>query len=811
VAQLLLDADVAAGARKLGGLRWLVVTGEALPPAFCRAWLARYPEVPIVNAYGPTECADDVTHHVVRTAPPPDAARVPIGTPIDGVTLHVLDDALRPVPVGEVGELCVGGVAVGRGYLRDAVRTAAAFVTPDPISGVPGTRLYRTGDAGRRLADGTFECLGRRDRQIKIRGVRVELDEIEIVLQRHRAVRQAAVVARPATGGGWKLVACIATSAASVGLAEELRRHVAEHLPEAMVPAAFETCATLPLGPNGKIDRVALGRPAHVRVAAPLVGLPEGSCERLLAAAWRDVLGVDVRSVDDDFFALGGDSLSSIRVVAAMRRQGFVVTPQQIFEHRTIARIAAVAVSGGADDAEQGLVVGDVEPTPIQRALLEAELDGLDHYNVSVLLEVDQPLSPSRLAIAVEHVMRQHDMLRVRWSRTEMGWRQTIAGVEGAIPCRRVDLADAADHEVSSAIEDAADAEQGTLDLATGPVLRVVWFDLGPSRPGRLLLIVHHLGCDVASMPIVLEDLATVCRQLARGEAIALPPKTTSYQAWAERLRAWGRSDARSPELAHWVRECRDGGARLPLGDTERASSIAATARQQVTLDEGATTAVLEAALEASTTVEAVLLTALALAITEVAGGDAVLVWLERHGRESSVPGCDVSRTVGWFTSIFPVRVPIAPSRSPHESLALADRHLRAIPDGGIGYGVLRHRAAADGAPNDPARILRTLARPEISFNYLGRLDPPDTAGWRVARESSGREVGLRGARPTLLDVTAHLLGGCLDLAWSYDPARCGEAVVARLADRMLDVVRDLTTRGTTDSTGAATHGRGMR
>lgn len=816
VAQLLLDADVSAGARGLDGLRWLVVTGEALPPAFCRAWLARHPEVPIVNAYGPTECADDVAHHVVRTAPPLDAARVPIGTPIDGVTLHVLDDALRPVPVGEVGELCVGGVAVGRGYLHDAERTAAAFVTPDPIRGAPGTRLYRTGDAGRRLADGTFECLGRRDRQLKIRGVRVELEEIEIVLRRHPAVRQAAVVARPAMGGGWKLVACVATSAPSVGIAEALRRHVAEYLPEAMVPAAFETFAALPLGPNGKIDRVALARPAHARRAAPLVGGPESGCERLLAAAWRDVLGVEVRCVDDDFFALGGDSLSSIRVVAAMRRQGFVVTPQQIFEHRTIARIAAVAVPGVAADAEQGLVVGDVEPTPVQRAFLEAGLHGLDHYNLSMLLEVDAPLSEARLAVAVEHVMRHHDMLRMRWSRTGQGWRQTIAGVEGAVPCRRVDLAGVGDDDVTSAIERAADAEQGTLDLASGPVLRVVWFDLGPSRPGRLLLIVHHLACDVASMAILLEDLAALYGRLARGEAIALPPKTTSYQAWAEGLGCWGRSDARVAELAHWVRECRDGGARLPVSETEPAStepasSIAATARRSMTLDASRTAAVLAAAIEASTTVETLLLTALALAITDVADGDGVLVWLERHGREPIVPGCDVSRTVGWFTSIFPVRVPIASSRSPHESLELADRHLRVIPDGGIGYGVLRHRAAADGAPDDPARILRTLARPEVSFNYLGRLDPPETAGWRVARESPGAEVGVRGVRPTRLDVTAHLLGGRLHLEWSWDRGRCGEALIARLVDRMLDVVDALATRATVDAPGSLAHARRTR
>ena len=790
VLQLLLEADEAAGDPALGGLRWLVVTGEALPPALCRAWLQRYPEIPLVNAYGPTECADDVTHHVVRTPPAAAAVRVPIGRPIAHVQMHVLDDALQPVAPGAVGELCVSGVAVGRGYLHDAARTAAAFVAPDPRTGWPGTRLYRTGDRGRALSDGTFEWLGRCDQQVKIRGMRVEPEEVEAVLRQHPAVRQAAVVPRPVPSGGLKLVAYVAASTTGAGLVEVLRRYLGERLPDSMIPSSFEMLAALPLAANGKIDRQALAAPSISDEPRPaFAGVPTSPLEGLLADIWSEVLGVAVRSVEDNFFALGGDSLSTIRVAARARCHGLVLTPQQIFEHQTIAGMAAVATTSPEVPADQGLVTGEVELTPIQRMLITADLPELHHYNMAMLLEVEDQLRPSWLAIAVEHLMRHHDALRLRLRREGAEWRQTIVGLDGAVPFSHLDLSALPDAEVGPAIERLSAEQQTTLRLADGPLLRVVFFDLGRDRPGRLLVVVHHLACDVVSWPILLEDLAGVYAQLRCGDAIALPAKTTSFQVWARRLAEWGCMPERREDLCFWQRECADPGARLPCADGHGEAAIADLDRVRLVLGRDETVATLGASAALGVSVEAVLLTGLVTAVTEVAGGDAILVYLERHGREALLPGLDVSRTVGWFTAVFPVRVGVAPSRRPPETLLIVDRHLRAIPDGGVGYGVAR--CALDDAA--AAASSRALQRPEISFNYLGRLDPPDGARWRIARESAGREVGLHGTRPTLLDVTAHVANGLLVVAWDYDTRRYQRGMIEQLALRVRTIVCDLT------------------
>jgi non-ribosomal peptide synthase protein (TIGR01720 family) len=472
-------------------------------------------------------------------------------------------------------------------------------------------------------------------------------------------------------------------------------------------------------------------------------------------------------------------------VVAAARRQGFVITPRQMFEHRTVARVAAVASLLAVDPAEQGLVLGGVEATPVQRMFLEAGLEGLDHYNLTMLLEVDEPVAASCLAVAVEHLTRHHDMLRARWQRHEGAWRQSIGGLEGPVPFLRVDLADASDAEASAAIEARAEALQASLRLADGPLLRVALFDLGPSRPSRVSLTVHHLACDVASWPILLEDLARVYAQVQRGEAITLPAKTTSFQTWARRLAACAAAPDASDELAFWEEQCRDAGSRLPSRAAAGPPAIADVELERSVLGPRETAALVAAAAERSVTIETLLLTGLALAVTAEAGGEALLVFLERHGRHGLVADCDVSRTVGWFTAVFPCRVPVAASRDPDASLLMIDRRLRAVPHGGVGYGVLRY-----GATAGTRAALRRLAHPEISFNFLGRVDPPEGTGWRVAREAPGREVGVRGPRPTTLDVTAHIADGRLHVVWAYDRVRYARAFLAALAERMLEIVR---------------------
>ena len=780
----LLDVEGVAGPNAFATLRWLVVTGEQLAPALCRTWLHRHPRIPLVNAYGPTECADDVTHHVVRTPPAADAARVPIGSAIPNVRVHVLDEHLRPVADGDVGELCVSGIAVGRGYWADPARTGTAFV-PDPFGdGDPG-RLYRTGDLGRRLPDGTLECLGRRDHQVKVRGMRVEPEEIEAALVEHGDVRAAAVVPWVDASDDVRLVAYVVPSESRELPAAALRAFVAARLPSAMVPSWFVSLSALPCDANGKVDRRSLAARAPASGADGSAPRPPATAiERTLVDVWAAVLAIAPPSVEDNFFALGGDSLASIQVAARARRHGIVLRPQDVFAHQTIARLAAVATVGAAPHAEQDLVVGDVPLTPIQRLFFAAELGDLHHYNLAVLVETPADVDPDLIAVAVEHLLRHHDVLRARFRRDEGEWRQSFAGVDGPVPFATVDLSAVPDARLATAIADAADRVQASLDVEAGPLVRAEYLHLGAGRSGRLLLVVHHLACDVVSLPFLCEDLARLYAQLSRGDAIALPAKTSSMRAWAERLVDYARSAAHADALEYWQREC-DAGARLPGAAARRAPVVADVERVGLALGAVETSALVALAARHDASLEAVLLTALVSAVLAAAGGDGVPVYVEHHGRAPLFPEVDVSRTVGWFTAVFPLRLRAAPSGRPLDTLALVAARLRDVPDGGIGFGVLRSgmRDARTAA------ALAALPQPEISLNYLGRLDPPADVRWRPARESAGRDVGVRGTRPTRVDVTAHVADGRLHVDWAYDARSLARGFVERLAAEFAGVL----------------------
>ena len=641
------------------------------------------------------------------------------------------------------------GVGVGRGYLHDPEQTARGFVIPDPFTGEAGSRLYRTGDRGVRNVDGTFEWLGRLDGQVKIRGVRIELPEVEAVLATHPHVRQVAVLAEPADIPT-HLLAHVVLGLASGSTVEDLRDFACSRLPDVMVPSSFVLAEALPVTSNGKIDRRALAKPPTALPGPTSEGdrAPTSPVERLLATLWHEVLGVEVRSVDEGFFALGGDSLSTIRLVATARRHGLTFTVEQVFAHPTLAALATVATTVAVASADQGIVVGELPLTPIQRLFFAADLPERQHYNMTGLLVLDGSPCRVALAIAVEHLVRHHDALRLRVRCDGEEWGAAIVGVDGPVPYAHVDLSMLPEDEVAAAIEAAADDAQATLDFANGPIVRVVSFDLGGARPGRLLVTVHHLACDAVSWPILLEDLAAVYDQIRCGEAIVLPPKTTSVQTWARRLEEHARAPERARDRAFWRRECSESGARLPRV-REGVSQIADVASRVVALDADETTMLVRAVASAGVTIESVLLAALALALTGPTHVDTLLVYLERHGREAFVPEIDVSRTFGWFTAVFPVAIRIAPARNPWATLAAIDRHLADVPDGGIAWGAVVH--GDDEECCEVTGIPRAL--PEISINFLGRVDPPRSARWTIAPESPGREHGHRGTRRTILNV----------------------------------------------------------
>jgi amino acid adenylation domain-containing protein/non-ribosomal peptide synthase protein (TIGR01720 family) len=789
----------------LAPLRQLLAGGDVLSPPHVARLRRELPGLRLVNGYGPTENTTFTTYHRVERV---EGANVPIGRPIANTRVLVLGRDLEPAPIGVPGELYAGGAGLAVGYLGRSALTAAAFV-PALFGERPGERLYRTGDLARRLPDGSLDFLGRADRQVKVRGFRIELGEIEAALADHPAVREAAVVVLRDDGRERRLVAwgIPREAMAPAPPAEAVLADLAARLPAYMVPVDLIWLDALPLSPTGKVDRDALAAMAMAVERGEAVDLtpPRGAVEETLAAIWRQVLGCERVGVHDNFFRLGGDSILSIQVVARARQAGLVVTPRQIFEEQTVAALAAVATPLAAAESEQGVVEGDVPLTPVQLYFFSARPAEPHHFNQSLLLLVPSPLAPSPLARAVAALVAHHDALRLRFVEAEGIWRAWNAPREESAPLSTLDLAALPPARRAGELEAAATALQAGFDLARGPLFRAARFVLGGGEPERLLLVAHHLVVDGVSWRILLDDLETSYGQAAAGSIVALPAKSTSWKRWAERLAGHARSAEVLGELPYWlsVSTAAAGVAPLPrdAGPGEDGTGSVATA-----LGREATRALLgEAAAAYRTQVNDLLLAALAQTFARwtapITGETRLRFDLEGHGREEIEPGLDLSRTVGWFTTIFPVTLAADLDAGPGEVLRAVKETLRAIPRRGLGYGLLRYLAGEEAAP------LATAPDPEVAFNYLGQLDGAlgASARWRPAPEPSGPEESPRARPRHAIEVNAWVLDGELRVAWSYSAARHSAAAIERLARDYAALLSGLIAHCTAAGTGGRT------
>jgi amino acid adenylation domain-containing protein/non-ribosomal peptide synthase protein (TIGR01720 family) len=785
-----------AAPAKLDSLRYVIFGGEALDLGDLRPfWALHGDERPsLVNMYGITETTVHVTHRPLRLADLERPWSSVIGVPIPDLQVHVLDPHRQLVPLGVPGELYVGGAGVARGYLNRPALSAERFL-PDPFSSRPGARLYRTGDRARRLPSGELEYLGRVDQQLKIRGFRIEPGEIEAALGQHPALRGAVVVAREDRPGEKRLVAYLVASSAEAPTVGALRSFLQDKLPEPMIPSAFVLLDKLPLTENGKVDRRAL--PAPEEGERPRLdeafAAPKSPIEELLCRVWASVLRVPSVGIHDNFFERGGDSISSIQIVAQAQKAGLRLSPRQIFEHQTIAEQALVAVPSGALGAEQGPVVGAVPLLPIQRWFLDADPIEPHHENQALFLETREPLDPSLLAEALAALLLHHDMLRIRLARREIVWAQTIAAPPVVAPLAVLDLSRVPEAERPATLAREATALQRGLDLAEGPVLAALLVREGPGAPDRLLLVAHHLAVDAVSWRILLDDLWTAIRASREGRPIALPPKTTSFQRWAERLVQHARSGARLGELPYWLSEQRRSARPLPRDLARGDDTEENAASLLVSLDAATTEALLREVPEAyHTHIADVLLTALTQVIARFTGSPTVLVDLEGHGREELFPDLDLARTVGWFTTLFPVALSLEGDleRAPGAALIAIKEQLRAIPDRGLGYGLLRYLSG------DPAIEARLAALPaaEIAWNYLGQLDQalPEGSPFRFATGDIGPSRSPKRLRRHALELNAHVLEGALRLRLTYGAGRFHRATIEALGEAFLDALRRL-------------------
>jgi amino acid adenylation domain-containing protein/non-ribosomal peptide synthase protein (TIGR01720 family) len=770
----MLQAFVEApGLERCGSLRRVIASGEALPRDLADRFAARL-GAELHNLYGPTEAAVDVSWHACR---PGETGSVPIGRPISNLTLCILDPGLEPVPAGVPGELFIGGLGLARGYLGRPGLTAERFV-PHPFAGGAGERLYRTGDLARFRTDGEIEYLGRTDHQVKIRGFRIELGEIEAALAAHPAVREA--VAVPWQDGGRTLLVAYVVG----GAPDELRTFLRDRLPDYMVPALFVEMPTLPLSPNGKVDRRALPAPGAPARRTERTA-PRSRAEELLAGIWREALRLGEVGVDDNFFELGGDSILSLQVISRAARHGLRLTPRQLFEHPTVAGLAALTAEApaAAAPAETGPVTGPAPLTPIQRWFFDRELPDPGHFNQALLLAAEAPLDPARLERAVTAVLEHHDALRARFVRDADGWRQEIGAPGAPAPFTRIDLSALPEPRRAPALEEAATLLQASLSLSDGPLLRTALLTAGAGWEDRLLLIAHHLVVDGVSWRVLLEDLEAVYQS---GPAADLPPRTTSFRLWAERLAEAARSASTAAQAEAWP--SLDAPPRLPVDFDSGPDDSASTRAVDAELAAEETRALLQQVPRAyRTRIDDALLTALAEAFAAWTGDRRLWLDLEGHGREEIFPDLDLSRTVGWFTALYPVLLDLRGAAAPGAALKAVKERLRSVPQRGVPFGLLRSLGEGEAAAR-----LRALPAPGVIFNYLGQLDQATGGLLRPARESSGPARSPRQPRSHLLEITAWVQEGRLRLRWDYSAHRHRRESIERLAGEFLTALRRL-------------------
>ncbi|MGH3838725.1 MAG: condensation domain-containing protein, partial [Pseudonocardiaceae bacterium] len=672
-----------------------------------------------------------------------------------------------------------------------------------------------------------MEFVGRADDQVKVRGFRVEPGEIETALVAHPDVAQAAVVAREDRPGDKRLVGYVVAAGGGGVRPDSLREFLCERLPEYMVPSVFVILDSVPLTLNGKLDRGALPAPDLTPVTPSRA--PQSVQEQILCELFAEVLGLDRVGVGDGFFALGGDSISSIRLVSRARRAGVVISAQDVFEHKTVAGLAVVARDTSATVCEApGAGVGVVVLTPIMRWL--GERGGpIDRFSMGVVVQAPAGLDSEGLAGVVQAVLDRHDLLRARLERSDSdgpGWVLRVGPVGSVVASECIVWVDAAgldDEGLRQVIPTWEAAAVARLAPWAGVMVQVVWLDRGPARSGRLVVVIHHLVVDGVSLRILLEDLAAGGAALAAGRAPVLAPGGTSFRRWAQLLAAQAQDPVRAGELAVWTAMLDQPGPLLGQRALDAAQDTVGSCRELQVRVPAARAEPLLTSVPAvfHAGIDDVLLCGLALAVTSWRrgrgdGSGGVLVDLEGHGRQEQVlAGVDLSRTVGWFTTVFPVRLDVggidvdqalAAGPAAGQALKRVKEQLRAVPDHGLGFGLLRYLNPQTGP------ILAGLASPQIAFNYLGRFAAPQDTDWAMLLDPGTLLAG--GADPAL--PASHRLtinawtedrpdGPQLHATWSWPAGLLTENAVQQLTQSWLQALDALATHATSPNAGGHT------
>lgn len=700
------------------------------------------------NLYGPTEATIDATYF--QCGNNFSGETIPIGKPVYNTQTYVVDKYMNLAPAGVAGELLIGGAGIAKGYLNNPELTNEKFIF-DIFKKINSAKLYKTGDLVKYKSDGNLEFIGRADHQVKFRGFRIELEEIESHLSKHDDVKETVVIVREDNPGSQKLTSYVVLKKPEAVSQNDLKNYLRERLPEYMIPNVFVFMNNLPVLPNGKIDKKSLPVPDAMKLTESEFAAPVIPSEKILSEIWKEILNLEKVGVNDNFFELGGDSIISIQIISRANQHGIKITPKQIFQYQTIFELARVIEFSESTTGEQGMVTGEVFLTPVQHSFFESEQAETNNYSHSVLLKVPKNLNADFLEKSFNAIVKHHDALRLRFEKKNSGWVQRNDDFKNYKYFEALDLTSGSEKDEEARMEKIILEAQVSLNIGEGNLIKSVLLKTNDKDYDRLLIVIHHLAVDGISWRIILEDLFNSYTQIFNSGKAALPSKTVSFKEWSSELFHFANSAELLMESDYWSCICNSEVKRIPVDFDSKENTVDSEETVAIEVDEKLTMQLLKEVPAAyNTQINDVLLTALALAYNQWSDENKFKINLEGHGRENLFEKSDVSRTVGWFTSVFPVLIEINNPDDIGESIKIVKETLRKIPNNGIGYGMLKYLRS-----DKSVRDINSSNVPGIIFNYLGQFSEKinSNSGWKLGKRSIMLNQSKAGMRKHLLEI----------------------------------------------------------
>jgi amino acid adenylation domain-containing protein/non-ribosomal peptide synthase protein (TIGR01720 family) len=749
--------------------------GEALKEEMLAFLRSQNFQGDVYNHYGPTETTVGKLINKINLETSLD--KIPLGKPFGNTQIFILDENDQLCPIGIHGELCIAGAGLAKGYVNQPTLTEEKFITTNINNTI--TRIYKTGDVARWLPSGEVEFLGRKDHQIKIRGYRVELNEIASILEESKEIKQAIVTAIEDTSGSKQLVGYVVLDTEISS--EEMQRRLQEKLPEYMIPKSFMRLEAFPLTSNGKINRKQLPTQTLVQQRSDYVA-PRTAVEAKLVSIWEALLNVAKIGIHDNFFELGGDSIKAIQLVSRSKFAGLNYMVKDIFAYQTIAEIAQhIKNNTGNILVEKGVLEGNVSLHPIQKDFFERNYAVPNHYNQSVLLTIEKSIDKTTLEEAIRVLTLQHDALRLQFTETENTYPTQTYTVQHARLHVETIVSTEEIHAVCS-------QHQASLEISNADITRFVLLETPENEAqNRLLIAVHHLAIDGISWRILLEDFMMLVEKIQGKQSYTLPEKATSYRQWTEKLAAYANSEALAAEYEFW-KETVASYTEIPSNSSETTTSEAQQYAVQLSKEQ---TELLVRDVNSTyqTEINDILLSALAMSFKNWHQAEQLMIHLEGHGREELFDDVDIYRTIGWFTTLYPVSLKIPQTNNLESHIINTKNSLRAIPNKGIGYSILRHLATSEV-------IQKTLKIPQkdIVFNYLGSFDNTTGNSDRqdnqqligFASESKGLESALENQSPYKLAINGMISDGQLQFEWQYNTKDFTKETIATLSEAFI-------------------------